>query len=183
MQKRHVITITVVMLIVSLAQAGPARSEEPAYVWTLGLLGGIGGSFDVDPDTGLGNPGLQLNASMVSGIKTQLGLRVGWLDLGGKDDQLGSLVNAELTYATIAGEYRTHEGLYVSGIFLGVGGYQLKGEGGDGSDSGLGLTAGVNGTFRMNKRWSVLVELQGHYASLDEAQLFGQLLAGVAAHF
>ena len=95
----------------------------------------------------------------------------------------GSPVDSELTYLTLAGEYRLPAGSYQSGLFLGAGYYSVDGQDVFDDDSGLGLTVGVDGDFRINDRWSILVEFSGHYADLDYAQFFIMGHAGIGFRF
>jgi hypothetical protein len=170
-------------LVLSLLLPGAARAQE-LYTFTAGLLGGIGGSLDAEPGDDLGNTGFQLNLAMVTEPRTHLGLRLGKLGLDG-EDLFGSLTDAELSYATIAGEYRFPQIYYDSGVYLGLGGYRLEGNrfGRDETDTSIGLAVGVTGEFRVTRWLSVLIELSGHYADFDEAQFFAMGHGGLAVHF
>jgi len=171
------------LLAALLLLPGAARAQE-LYTFTAGLLGGIGGSFDADPGDDLGNTGFQLNLTMVTEPRTQVGVRLGQLALD-SEDRFGSLSDAELSYVTVAGEYRFPQSYYESGLYLGLGGYRLEGNRGseDESDTSVGLTLGVTGEFKVTRWLGVLIELSGHYADLDEAQFFGMGHGGVAIHF
>ena len=60
------------------------------------------------------------------------------------------LRDAELTFLTIAGEYRFRQPSYDFGIYLGLGGYELAGDDffeGEVDDRGLGLALGFTGDF------------------------------------
>lgn len=162
---------------------GAARAQE-LYTFTAGLLGGIGGSFDVEPGDDLGNTGFQLNLTMVTEPRTHVGFRLGQLSLD-SEDRFGSLSEAELSYVTVAGEYRFPQGYYESGLYIGLGGYRLEGSRGgrDEQDTAVGLNLGVTGEFEVTQWLGVLVELSGHYADLDDAQFFGMGHAGLAIHF
>ncbi len=162
---------------------GAARAQE-LYTFTAGLLGGVGGSLDADPGGDLGNTGFQVNLTMVTEPRTHVGFRLGRLGLD-SEDFFGSLSDAEMSYATISGEYRFPQGYYESGIYLGLGAYRLEGSRGgrDEEETAPGLALGVNGEFRVTNWLGVLIELSGHYADFDEAQVFGMGHAGVAIHF
>ena len=162
---------------------GAARAQEQ-YTFTVGLLGGLGGSVDVDPGDGLDNTGFQLNFAVVSEPRTHVGIRAGRLALDGSE-QFGSLTDAELTYATVAGEYRFPESYHESGIYIGLGGYQLDGTRGseDESDTAVGLVLGVTGELKITPWLGVLIELSGHYTDLDDANIFAMGHAGLAVHF
>lgn len=180
---------TGILLVALVLLPGAARAQEP-YTFTVGLLGGLGGSFDADPGNDLGNTGYQLNLSMVTEPRTHVGVRLGNLALD-REDRFGSLTDADLSYVTVAGEYRFPEAYYESGIFAGLGGYRLEGTSGgiggiggkDRSDTSIGLTVGVTGEFRITRWLAVLVELSGHYADFEEAQLFAMGHGGIAVHF
>ena len=56
-----------------------------------------------------------------------------------------------------------------------------------GPDEPIYIAAGIGiletGDFRINDRWSVLVEFSGHYADMDYAQIFVMGHIGVGFHF
>ena len=163
---------------------GAARAQED-YNFSVAALGGIGGSVDADPGDALSNTGFQLNLSMVTDTRTLVGVRVGQMALDA-DEQFGSLTDADLTYATIGGEYRFNEDWYESGVYFALGGYRLEGtelDGEDSRDTSIGLAVGVTGEFKVNRWLGVLLELSGHYVDFDEAQFFAMGHGGVAVHF
>ena len=157
-----------------LAGAGAASAQE-RYSYTVTLSPSIGGSFSEGTDSG----GVQAAFSWRTQPRTAVGIRLGSIGLGG--DQVGSLVSPTFRYVTISGEYRFQELYYQSGVFFGLGLYQL----GDGVDSeeGPGLTLGVSGDFPINERFSVVIELSGHYADIDAASTYAAVHAGVAYQF
>ncbi len=174
------------LLILALcSSATPALADE-RYTFTLGLLGGAGGSLDADPGDELSNVGYQLNLAFLTEPKTHLGLRLGQLDLE-EADPFGSLTQADLTYATISGEYRFSQSFYESGIFVGLGGYQLDGlplAGGErDSETTFGVTLGLTGEFEITSNLGALIELSGHWADFDDAQVFLFGHVGLAIHF
>ncbi len=171
------------LLAALLLLPGAARAQE-MYTFTAGLLGGIGGSLDAEPGDDLGNTGFQLNLTMVTEPRTHVGFRLGQLSLDG-EERFGSLTEAELSYVTVAGEYRFPQSYYESGLYIGLGGYRLEGSRGsqDEQDTAIGLNLGVTGEFRVTQWLGVLIELSGHYADLDEAQFFALGHAGLAIHF
>lgn len=182
--------VALAVLVLPALLLGPppaaAQGQEP-YNFTASLMGGIGGSADADPGDGIDNLALQLGFKLVTQPRTQLGFRLGRFDLG-SGDRFGSLTDAELTYATVAGEYWLRERFYDSGAFFGLGIYRLDGTallaGEDGGDeTAAGLTLGVAGDFQITRRLGLLVELTGHYVDFDEANLFVTGLAGVGFHF
>lgn len=177
------------LLFVVVASALAAAAPLPAaaqelYSFTASAFGGIGGSLDADPGEGVGNSSYQIAFSVVTEPRTQVGIRYGEIDLG--SGQFERLIGADLTYATVAGEYRFDEGYYEAGLYLGLGGYRLEGTtlgGGGGDETGIGLVFGATGEFEINRRFGIVVELSGHYADLDQAQFFAMGHAGLAFHF
>jgi hypothetical protein len=172
------------LLIASLLLLPAAAGAQELYTFTVGALGGIGGSVDAEPGDSLTNTGFQINLGIVSEPRTQIVLRTGRLALD-EDELFGSLRDAELTYATIGGEYRSRQDLYESGLYVALGGYRLEGtvSDRDSSDSSWGLAVGVTGELPI-KRWlGVQVEISGHYIDFDEAQFFAMAHAGLAIHF
>jgi len=160
-----------------------AQVQEP-YNFTASVFLGLAGSTDADPGNGFDNTVLQVGFNFVRQPQTQLALRLGRFDLG--SDRFGSLFDAQLTYLTVAGEYRLRESFYDSGVFAGLGIYRLDGTpafaGGD-EQTAAGIHLGILGDFEINHRISFLVELSGHYVDLDDANLFAMGLAGVGMHF
>ena len=163
---------------------GAAAAQE-LYTYTVGVLGGIGGSLDADPGDSLTNTGWQVNLSVVTEPRTHLVLRTGRLALD-EDERFGSLRDAELSYATIGGEYRVRQTLYESGIYVALGGYRLEGttfSGRDSRDTSWGGTIGVTGELPINRRLGVQAEISGHYIDFDEANFFAMAHAGLVLHF
>ncbi|HYN21839.1 MAG TPA: hypothetical protein VE078_12830 [Thermoanaerobaculia bacterium] len=173
-----IVTVATVLLL-----PGAARAQE-LYTFTAGLLGGVGGSLDADPGDDLGNSGFQINLTTVTEPRTHVGIRLGRLGLD-SEEFFGSLSEAELSYVTLAGEYRFPESVYESGLYIGLGGYRLEGSrrGRDEEDTALGLAVGVTGEFRVTHWLGVLLELSGHYADFEEAQFFAMGHGGIAVHF
>lgn len=174
-----------VLVLACLVVPAAVGAQEP-YTFTVGLLGGLGGSLDADVGDSLENTGYQLNLTMVTESHTHVGLRAGKLGLDDKG-LFGSLSDAELTYATLGGEYRFRQSYNESGFYLGLGGYRLEGFdllGKDSEKTSLGLTVGVTGEFPIRRWIGVLFELSGHYVvDFDEAQFFAMGQGGVAVHF
>jgi hypothetical protein len=169
----------------TIALPGAARAQE-LYTYTVGVLGGVGGSSDVDPGSDFGNHGYQFNFGLVTEPRTVLDLRVGRLGLDRKP-AFGSLTDADLTYATLGGEYRFDETYYQSGVYFALGAYRLNGkrafDGSSRDQTTLGGAIGLTGEFPINSHFGVLVELSGHYTLLNEAKIFAMAHAGVAFHF
>ena len=163
---------------------GSAGAQE-LYTYSVGVLGGLGGSLDVDRGDSLDNTGFQLNLDMVTDPRTHVGIRLGRLGLD-SDEFFGSLRDAELSYVTVGGEYRFRQVYYDSGLYLGLGGYRLEGTGAENRDAkntSIGLAVGITGEFTINRRMGVLVEISGHWVDFDEAQIFAMAHGGLAFHF
>jgi hypothetical protein len=166
--------------------AAPRAAAAELYIYTASAFVGLGGSADANPGDGFGNSAFQLGFSYVTEPRTRLAVRAGRLGLADGGD-LGRFTDAEMTYATVAGEYLFAEPYYDSWVFLGLGYYSIDGDerfGGGTVDQGtVGGTLGISGEFHVTRRVDFLVELSGHYADFDEAQVFGMAHAGVAFHF
>ncbi len=174
-------------LVVFALLAGPASAQD-LKPFRVSLFSGLGGSFNSAADTGFDNSSFQLGFAWARDQITLVGVRYGQLDLDhGIPGEAGipAELGAELTYITIAGEYVFSEGYYDSGIYLGLGLYELEGtkslRGLD--ETAIGVTVGVTGEFPITDRWVVLVEISGHYADLSRINLFGMGHAGLAFRF
>lgn len=173
------------LLILGLLLLPGAAGAQELYNFTVGVFGTLGGSFDADPGDSLTNTGYQVNLGLVTEARTHLVLRAGRLALD-EDEFFGSLTDAELSYATIGGEYRVRETFFDSGIYIALGGYRLEGTdflGGDQSDTSWGLAIGATGELPIRRWLGIQVEISGHYIDFDEAQFFGMGNAGVVFHF
>lgn len=177
--------VFVAALLALAALPGRAQAQE-LYTFTVAGLGGVGGSIDADPGDDLGNPSLQVNFAIITEPKTHLVFRLGRVDLD-IDEGFGILDNAELTYLTAAGEYRYYQSFYQSGIYLGLGAYRLEGTDfftlRDEEETAIGAVLGLTGEFEINRHLGVLVEVSGHWADLDQAQVFAMGHVGLAFHF
>lgn len=172
------------LVVVLLGGAAPAAAIEP-YTYIVSLSGGIGGSFGAEPGDGLGHTGFQLGLAMLVEERSLVVARLGQLDLDPREG-FGTLLSARLRYATVGGEYRVRRPLHESGVFLGLGAYNLDGRQPDGTprdQTAVGATFGITGDFRVTTNLSFLVELAGHWADLDEANVFGMIHAGLALKF
>jgi hypothetical protein len=158
---------------------------QELYTYTVGVFGGIGGSFDADPGGSFSNGGYQLNLGVVTEPGTHLILRTGRLALD-KDGLFGSLSNADMKYVTIGGEYRYSEKFYESGIFAALGAYQLGGTQVSGRDSKTdtwGISIGFTGELPIRTWLGLQAELSGHYVDFKEEQFFAMAHAGLVFHF
>ena len=158
----------------------PASSQAQSFKpYTVGLMAGVGGSTESEPDTGLGNFNWQAMFAMKLDLNTLWGVRVGQLDLESDAD----LLDGDLTYLTLVGEYLFADRFYESGLYLGLGLYDFDGGPVWGNDSALGAVLGVTGDFELTERFSLLAEVSVHYADLDHTQFFLMGHVGVGYHF
>ncbi|MEA2695038.1 MAG: hypothetical protein QOJ16_4425 [Acidobacteriota bacterium] len=175
-----------IALFAAMAALPEAVRAQELYTYTVGVLGGVGGSPDASPGSDLGNHSFQVNLGLVTEPKTVLTLRLGRLSLDRKS-AFGSLTGADLTYADIGGEYRFDETYYQSGVYIALGAYRLQGKRAfDGSrreQTAVGAALGLTGEFPLNSHFGILIELSGHYTPLNEAKTFAMGHAGVAFHF
>jgi len=163
---------------------GAAGAQE-LYTYSVGVLGGIGGSLDADPGGSLTNQSFQLNLGMVTEPHTHVILRLGKLSLD-NDSLFGSLSNAKLDYVTIGGEYRARQAFWDSGLYLALGGYRLYGDqpsGRDRVETSVGLAVGATGELPITRHLAVLAEISGHYIHFREAQFFAMAHGGFVVHF
>ncbi len=175
----------VALLAGLLALPGAASAQDDRYSFHASASLGIGGSLDANPDPGFDGESFQLGFSWVTQPRTRVGIRVGQLDFGA-EEQLENLLGAELSWVNISGEYRYWDRFYESGIFVGLGLYDMDGlalDGSDGSDEAIGIVVGVTGDFPITQHFSAQIELAGHWAELDGTQLFGTLHGGVSYSF
>jgi hypothetical protein len=173
------------LLIGGLLLLPGAAGAQELYTYTVGLLGGIGGSFDANPGGRLTNQSFQLDLGMVTEPHTQVILRTGKLSLD-KDRFFGSLGNAKLDYVTIGGEYRARQAFWDSGLYLALGGYRLSGNqlsGRSRRETSAGLAVGATGELPITRHFGVLAEISGHYIHFSEAHFFGMAHAGFSIHF
>jgi hypothetical protein len=154
------------------------------YNYTVGLMGGIGGSPDAEPGDELTNANFQLNLSAVTEPRTHFAARLGQLTLD-QNELFGSLRDADLKYITLGGEYWYAESFYDSGLFFAAGAYRLEGTRGSESrnETAPGLSVGALGDFQINRHLAFRLELSGHYVNFDEVQFFALGQAGLAIHF
>jgi hypothetical protein len=178
-----------VIILVGLLMAPAAARAQELYTFTASLLLGVGGSFD-ENDAGFGNPSFQLGFSNVIEKRTHVGLRLGTVDFG-SSEYVGEVKEADLTYFNVSGEYRSAKSsfsgsLIESGVYIGLGGYQLSGTTEDGrseSSTSIGLALGLTGDFVVSRSFAIRVELSGHILSANDARYFGLAQVGLAYRF
>lgn len=178
-------TWTAVLFLCLLAPALPAAAQD-RYTYTVGVLGGVGGSLDSDDFNEAEGSSFQLNLGMVTNARTHVVVRFGRVDLD-TDGGFEGLDNAELEYTNIAGEYKFDQGYYDFGMYLGLGAYKLKGDPRPGAVDGetaLGGVFGIDGDFDITRHISFVAEGAAHYGFFDEySKLFLTAGAGIAIHF
>ncbi len=182
------VLLALVVAVALVALPGVASAQASAatnHTFSVSLMGGLGGSFDED-GPGFDNATLQVGGSVVMEGNVEVSVRFGTMDFG-SDRALGRLLDADLTYATIAGEYGFGETGYVSTLFVGLGFYKLDGihqlTGLQSDETRVGLTLGATGEFDLTDRFGVIVEFAGHSLPSGEAQFFGSALIGVVGYF
>lgn len=162
-----------------------AAEQQESYTFTLGLLGGLGGALDAEPDPGLNQTSWALAAGMVTAPRTLVVVRAGRLSIDG-DPAFERFAQADLEYVNIAGEYRFAQPTYDYGTYIGLGYYQLKGDlltGGEIQESDLGIVLGLTGDFDITRYLSVIGEVSAHYVFLDDASIYAMANIGLAVHF
>ena len=180
-------SLTVLALLAALALPAAAAAQD-LYNWSVGVMGGLGGSVDVKPGSrDFSNGSWQIEGLALTETRTYIALRLGQLSLGGKDTLFGTRVGADLSYVTLAGQYMFEESYYDSGVYLGLGAYRLGGNdaftGQSVSKTVAGGVLGLVGDFKASRRFSVVVELSGHYIDIQNAHIYGMAHAGLAFHF
>ena len=134
-------------------------------------------------DSGVDNGGFQLGFSVVGQGEILIGGRLGSIDF---DDGLGGLGDASLDYVNLGGEYRFSEGFYESGVYFGLGHYEVEGLDANGNvdtENSIGLAIGFTGEFELTKQFGLLLEVTSHVTDLAAAEVFLTAHAGVAVHF
>jgi hypothetical protein len=171
------------LLLVTLLCGSAPLTAQSTTLWRVGLAAGIGGTEDADVSPGYDASVLQLTLGMNGEAGTSLVARIGSMDFDG--EQINSLVDPEMRWATLGGEYRFRGRWFESGLFLALGGYQLEGDfaGVSEDETAWGLSFGSTAEWRLSQHFSVDAELSGHWADFDQAQIFLVGLVGVSVHF
>jgi len=177
---------TAVLSLCLVVVAAPATAQE-RYTYTVGVLGGVGGSADSNDGGVFDGSSLQVNLGMVTNVRTHVVVRLGRIDLDGEQGIFEGLDDAQLEYVNIAGEYKFNQGYYDFGMYLGLGSYKLKGKPLPGEKEGetaLGGVFGINGDFDITRHFSIIAEGSAHYAFFDDhSTIYIGAGAGVAFHF
>jgi hypothetical protein len=179
-------SLALLLAVLALPTLPATARAEDLYTYSVAALGGVGGSPDVN-GANYGNGGYQVNFGLVTEPRTVLGLRIGKMSLN-RPAVFGTLTGADLSYATIGGEYRLRQGFYDSGVYIALGAYNLRGREADGTrrdQTAAGAALGLTGEFTITRRLGVLVELSGHYADFSrrDIQFFAMGHAGLIVHF
>lgn len=182
----HIVLLTAGLLLVPTTAA-----LSQAYTYSIAGLVGVGGSLD-ETDAGFGKPTWQLTFTSDIAEKTYFAARLGGLHWS-SGDQVAEVTSPSLYYVTLAGEYRETRasfsgGFVVPAVYVGLGFYSFDGTDVDGesfSETAPGLAAGLVGNMPLNSKrnLSLRLELAGHYAALNTAQLFGMVHLGLSYHF
>lgn len=173
--------VVFVSLLLGVLSAASLAAQE--HVWSIGLSGGLSGSLDED-QAGFSNPAFQARLAVETAPHSNLALRVGRMDFG--DGELGRSHDATLDYLTIGGEYLFEESYYESGLYAGLGLYDLAStrfDGSPGDETTVGIVVGALGEFRLADRWFVYGEAALAYTNLELAQLFADLQLGIGFRF
>ena len=168
-------SLLLALLVCSLV-ALPSQAQN-LNTYSVGLMLGLGGSAESTPDTGVDNFTFEGFFSYKLDRDSLFRVRVGQMDL---ETDIGE---TELNYVTLSGEYLISAGSYESGLFLGLGFYDVGSGAGFLDDNALGLTLGVTGDFFLTDNFSALVQFSGHYADFDGTQFFVAGHVGLAYHF
>lgn len=178
-------TVLAAVVLSGLGAPLAAAEQQESYTFTLGLLGGLGGALDAEPDPGLGQTSWALAAGMVTAPRTLVVVRAGRLAIEG-DPAFERFAKADLEYVNIAGEYRFAQPTYDYGTYIGLGYYQMKGDlltGGETKESDLGIVLGLTGDFDITRYLSFIGEVSAHYVFLDDASIYAMANVGLAIHF
>ena len=172
--------LALIASLLGLGLGGAIEAQQDKYPYRVSGFLGLGGSVNDDGGS-LDNSTYQLGFSWASDYAINVGVRVGQVlfDEGPGEREDG----ADLTYATIGGEYLFNEGYYTSGIYFALGYYGLDSSAGFSSENAVGLALGLTGDFRITDRWAILVELSGHYTDLDAADVLAMGHVGVGFRF
>lgn len=160
--------------------AGAARAQDD-HTFTASVAAGFAGAFDAEGERDFDRPTLQAAFGMFTADSTLTIVRVGRIDLD-SDRPFAGLSDAQLDFANVAGEYRFRQSAYDFGLFVGLGGYRLQGDGGD-DETALGVALGFTGDFDLTRRLSIVAEIDAHYVFFDDVNFYGAALVGLAVHF
>jgi len=183
--------IEILLLSAGLLLVPAAAAIAQPYSYSISGLVGVGGSLD-ETDAGFGKPSWLVTFTSDIADKTYFAARLGGIHWS-SEDQVGDTIGPSLLYVTLAGEYRETRasfsgGFVEPGVYIGLGFYSLDGndeEGAGVSESAPGLVVGLTGDIALNSKRNLAmrIEISGHYAALDSAQLFGMVHLGLSYRF
>jgi hypothetical protein len=178
LHQRRQIVILLYLLVLGLVPLQAAAQNRYARTLMVGLMAGLGGSTGGEPDAGFDNLTWQAVFTMDIEKDVRWGAHLGQLGLDPDD---GIHAETDLTYLTFYGEYLRSGPFYESGLYLGLGFYDLDGRRVD--ESSLGFNAGVTAGFELSERLLLLLDLSMHYADLNHTQVFGMVHVGLGYRF
>ena len=164
------------------ALAAPLSAQQP--IRSLTLSGGLAGSID-EGDTGFSNPVVQLRFAVETSERGNLGVRLGRMEF---DEVVrGRVEDVTVDYLSVVGEYMFDEPSHQSGLYIGLGFFDMDGTRLDGrgtvDEGSMGLVIGALGEFKVADRWFIYGEGMASYTGLDVAQIFANLQVGVGYRF
>ncbi len=180
-------SIIVAALGAALFLAPPRAAPAQDYTWTLAFMGGVGSALS---ESGGAEPGYQVGFGLQFEQQANLWLHVGQLDFE-TGSGVGALTDGTIDYVNVGGEYQFAESFYDSGLFIGLGAYDLESRRilPDGllapadSETVLGLVIGATGEFKITPNFVFLAEITGHILDADDLRVLGTAHAGLAFHF
>ena len=169
------------VVLAGLSWSAPAAAQD--HTWSLSAMGGIGSAIR---DGGGTDTGYQIGFGLLFEQDAKVWLKVG--ELGFETDLVTS---GTASYINIGGEYQFTESYYQSGVYLGLGVYDLESrriftEGVFGpvqSETALGLVIGATGEFKITPSFVFLVEISGHILDSSDVRVLGTAHAGFGIHF
>ncbi len=181
---RGFLLVTPLVIVLALCAA---TAEAQDYTWTVSAMGGVGAALS---ESGGTEPGFQLGLALQFEPGSNVFLRLGQLDFE-TGSSVGAVTDGSATYAIVGGEYQFAESFYDSGLFLGLGAYDLESRRilpGDilapaTSDTVLGLALGATGEFKITPNFVFIAEIVGHVLDSDVMRVLGTAHAGLAFHF
>lgn len=179
MSRPRFFAVLVPILTFALA-AAPEAAALDRYAYSIGVDAVAGGPPNSEPDADLDNFGGQVVFGWQSELRTYVVTRAGQLSLD--VDEGDGLLDSDLRWLTVSGEYRFSDAAWDSGLFVGIGFYEEEGSA-IGDDSGLGLTLGTTARFPIVERLDLMLELAGHFTELERADVFVSGGAGVSFRF
>jgi len=181
---RLLVAAILVVVICTLISA-PARAQD--YTWTLSFMGGLGGSLS---DGGSNEAAFQVGFGLQFEPEANVLVHVGQVDFD-TGSLVGELADGTISYINVGGEYQFSENYYDSGVFLGLGLYEVAGrrvltEGvleAESTDTAIGLVIGATGEFKITPAFVFLVEISGHILDSDDIRVLGTGFVGFGFHF